>query len=831
MIQVNNRKIIRKLAHDQLKGQKTRSILLTLAIFLSAFMLTTVCSLGVTYYTSLTDFNLSINGSDYDGLISGPTPEQIEAAKSLPEVTHAGIMVGCVTITEYNEMPVSTALAWSDETNWSIQLKPAFKSLEGNYPEKRNDVLLSKVALKKMGITDPKLGMSLDLTFAAYDGIKQETFVLSGYFNDYSNKDRGFISKVFNEAYGTATDDLDRGRLYLNFTTPFISENRVREMEKQLKLGDYQRLYTDTERGGIIMQMLLALALVVLLIMLTAYLLIHNILLISISKDIRFYGLLKTIGTTTKQLKRMVYRQVFVLTVIGLSLGLFLGGLVSQRLVPSMLSALSVYDIPMTTSFHYSIYLIAALFVLLTVFSSSYQPAKLAAAISPIEAATYEGSRQRKKQKASKNGSKIWGMALNNIFRNRVQAFLVFLSLFVGVTSFMAVVTIISGNEADKILNTLDLPDMALINKTSGEDEQTHLFTDETLAEISAIKGVATIYPITAVTVPIEKQTVFTPYYEQAFDRFYQYEFEKGMEEMEAYPKNFRLTFIGIDDEHFDKLAKTQPLTIDREAFIAGDVGILHTLPLLADSLSGVLSQEISYPAFDDTQEITVGAIEERLVSAQYSEFYPELIVSNRFLKRMMENGAFEAHEKMHGKTPFIDHLDIQFKETYDRKTDQAILHLIQENKYIDHESKISRYDNMKQSETQLIFIGGSVAFILAFLGLMNYINLMATSINSRLKEFAILQSIGMTTKQLRKMLLLEGLGYSLISLLLTTTFGLGITYAIFTATNEYGVPFEIPWLFVSIIYAVALLICLSIPLLTLNYFKQSSIVDKLKKD
>lgn len=819
------------MAYDQLRGQKTRGFLLTLAVFLSAFMLTTVCSLGITYYNSLTDLNLSINGSDYDGLITGPTAEQISLAKELPEVEHVGVIVGCVTMTEYNDIPLSTALAWADDTSWTIQLKPAFETLEGHYPERQNEVILSQTALKKMGITEPQLGMSLPLGFAAYDGLKEQTFILSGYFNDYSNKNRGFISKEFHDAYGTATDDLDRGRLYLNFNTPFISDKRVKEMEKQLNIGEYQRLYTDTERGNLILKMLFALALIVLLIILTAYLLIHNILLIAISKDIHYYGLLKTIGTTKKQIRRIVYRQISALTMIGLFLGLLIGGITSLQLVPDMMTALSVYNIPVVMEFHFSIYVIAAAFVMLTVFSSSYRPAKLAATVSPIEAATFEGSRKTKKRKKSKNGSSIHVMAWNNIFRNRLQAFLVFLSLFVGTTAFMTVTTIISGNEADKILNTLNISDMVLSNKTSSEENQTHHFTEKTITELLAIDGVASVHPVTAVTVPIKEQEIFTTYYKQAFDMFYQYELGKGLQEMAEHPENFNMTFVGIDTKHFDELVETHQLTIDRKAFIDGQAGIMGTLPLLMESLLPVRSQQISYPAFDGAQTITVAALDRSLVSVQYSEFYPEIIVSNDFLQQMMAKGAFREHEKMRGTTPFIDHLEITYKETYDRKADKKIFHLIQGNKYIDYESKINRYDNMKQSEAQLSVIGGSVAFILAFLGLMNYINLMTTSINSRLKEFAILQSIGMTNKQLRKMLLLEGIGYSLISLLLTSTIGIGITYIIFTATNEYGVSFSIPIFSIGLIYSIACLICIGVPLLALKYFKQSSVIEKLKND
>ena len=61
----------------------------------------------------------------------------------------------------------------------------------------------------------------------------------------------------------------------------------------------------------------LALIAVMLLIIFTGYLIIYNIFQISVSNDVRFYGLLKTIGTTGKQIKRIISLQAFLLSALG----------------------------------------------------------------------------------------------------------------------------------------------------------------------------------------------------------------------------------------------------------------------------------------------------------------------------------------------------------------------------------------------------------------------------------------------------------------------------------------------------------------------------------
>ena len=81
------------------------------------------------------------------------------------------------------------------------------------------------------------------------------------------------------------------------------------------------------------------------------------------------------------------------------------------------------------------------------------------------------------------------------------------------------------------------------------------------------------------------------------------------------------------------------------------------------------------------------------------------------------------------------------------------------DDKQISCESKLDRYSEMKTSENQIKVLGGSLGAVIALLAVLNYINMMAASVQNRSQELATLESIGMTTKQIRKMLRLEGCG------------------------------------------------------------------------
>ena len=70
---------------------------------------------------------------------------------------------------------------------------------------------------------------------------------------------------------------------------------------------------------------------------LSGYLLIYNILYIAITKDIQFYGMLKTIGASPKQIKKIVKGQGLRLSLIGIPIGIILAVIVSFLIVPSVL--------------------------------------------------------------------------------------------------------------------------------------------------------------------------------------------------------------------------------------------------------------------------------------------------------------------------------------------------------------------------------------------------------------------------------------------------------------------------------------------------------------
>ena len=128
---------------------------------------------------------------------------------------------------------------------------------------------------------------------------------------------------------------------------------------------------------------------VLILVAFTGYLVIYNIFQISVAGDIRYYGLLKTIGVTPKQLRRLIRQQALLLSALGIPVGLLLGYGVGAAAVPITMSTSTMGGRYTTVSVSPWIFLFSTVFALLTVLLSCARPGRIAGRVSPVEAVCY----------------------------------------------------------------------------------------------------------------------------------------------------------------------------------------------------------------------------------------------------------------------------------------------------------------------------------------------------------------------------------------------------------------------------------------------------------
>lgn len=164
----------------------------------------------------------------------------------------------------------------------------------------------------------------------------------------------------------------------------------------------------------------------------------------------------------------------------------------------------------------------------------------------------------------------------------------------------------------------------------------------------------------------------------------------------------------------------------------------------------------------------------------------------------------------------YVSKAAVQYKESYDEETESAVLSLMDESpdaKDFSYTSRIREAETVKSAQGNMMEVGIGVAAVLAFIGILNYINTVIGNIQSRKRELAALESIGMTDRQMRRMLVMEGLLVAAGSLLLVGTLGLGVTYVIYQSMNYMGADFYVPLWPVAGMAVFAVFICVLVPL------------------
>lgn len=204
---------------------------------------------------------------------------------------------------------------------------------------------------------------------------------------------------------------------------------------------------------------------VILFFMLDGFLIIYNINTISVTKDIQFYGLLKTIGTAPSQLKRMMFYRMGNILLTALPVGLALGGVMTQWIVPVILGG--ILEGFSQARFHLIIPFAAAFFSGLMIFVSFYMTARKVMAVSAIGALTFaEGSGRRKTSRGSDH-TRLFQMGLKNVFRQPRKAWMVIGTFFLSSVTFLLCMTVLGGMSLDEFIDYNTAHDLALYNSMS----------------------------------------------------------------------------------------------------------------------------------------------------------------------------------------------------------------------------------------------------------------------------------------------------------------------------------------------------------------------------
>lgn len=580
------------------------------------------------------------------------------------------------------------------------------------------------------------------------------------------------------------------------------------------------------------------------IILLTGYLIIYNVFQISVVKDIRYYGLLKTIGTTGRQIRKIVRRQAWKLAVAGIPLGLVTGFFVGKGIVPLVVERSAYQGSDVQVSLNPWIFAGAILFSLATVWISTRKPARIAGRVSPIEAVRYtEDQNEKKKEKKGTDGGKLWRMALSNLARSKGRTVIVILSLSLSVILLNSIFTVTSSFSMDQFLKKFVVSDFLIANAEYFNSE--YYGVKEGIEEISLSESFiraceeedgfergGRLYMSNEVGLEAEtyqpRENVMTDENGEFYNMF-------GSEKV-PYQRNedgnYRTTFYGLEDYPLEKAEPFEgetDLSVIKEKLATGKylLGAVAT-----DDNDQVIEDEIYYHAGDHvTLVMKDGEKREFEILSLIKENYYGLT------NRMGSQFAFYTTADVFLSMESPDYLmsyefdvedgrEAQFEEFLENytTTQEPLMH---------YESKQKWLDEFNGLTGLFTLVGGVLTMVVGVIGILNFVNATLTGIVTRKREFAIMEAIGMTKRQLTRMLMLEGLYYAGFTILCSLAGGclLSVTLVRILADGMWFMEYQFILWPMLIVFPILLLLGVLVPYLAYLPQRRESVVSVISRE
>ncbi|QSF44407.1 ABC transporter permease [Paenibacillus tianjinensis] len=840
MITTNNRKIITRLSFKILRANPLRNLAVICAVVLTTLLITSIFTMTLSLNKSVELTRMKTVGTDFHGSFKHVTPEQIETLKNHPSIQEYSVSLNAGNLRNevFRDSPVEVKRI--DEA----YARHGFISfIEGRLPAAENEVVLNTWVMDKLGIRHA-LGQQVQLDIDMGERVIQQDFIVSGYYEADKHlalAGLAFVSEAWVQENVSGIDPVKSAASgsYVNTLELSVMFRNSFDIEKKLDkvLADtgvevpigINWGYTASSFSDNLIDFVPYLA-VILIIMLSGYLLIYNIFYISVVRDVKFYGLLKAIGTTPKQLKRIITVQSQLLYLLGLPFGLAAGYGIGRLLTP-LLNTFS--SEPMEAAYSASpwIFIGAAIFAYVTVWIAASKPGRMAARIAPVEAVRFTGvNAKRRRKKRSKRGGKLYSMAFTNLFRNKKKLSLMLTSLSLSMILFSIIFTVISSLDVNKYLSSYISGDVVIRNnavvQAAGEQPGDPYKLSEAfsrkLAGIDGVKSVEKVYYTSELyNMDDTIRTILEPLTETY----------KSNPALTGVLKNdfIVLKLYGIDDGWYSLVQKdVMEGHFDPQKFASGNY-VLVTQVIMPDDHNVSYyhpGDHIEYKQFGKSYEVMAVLNYDALYAATTQAFpaygYNAFFPSSELTRGLPEGSAppMALSATLHIDPAKLDSAS-QTAKSLAASSDELVYKSRE-----DYTQELSGFIRIFQ------IVGYGLSFVIALIGVLNYINTVVTGVITRRNEFTLLESIGMTKRQLKKMLIYEGLYNVLLTTAITSTLGVILTYSISKsiADSMAFTVFRMSWLPFILVVPVLAAIAYTVTLSSYRMLSKASIVERLRQ-
>ena len=788
----NEKKIFKEMVQGNLKVHRKRNILLVLAITLTTILFTSVLEIGFGGMQSIQETQLKLSGMRADAELRFLDKEQFQKVQNSDLFESVGGRVPIALMEGETKRPIE--IDYLDQAG----MEAYYLSLEeGKMPEDEKEVLLSEQALEELGIKK-EVGSHVPVSFTLRGQEYNFDMRLSGWYTGGPKVNFMIVSEAFlehNPEVAENTYDLDKEILGTYYASVCMKntgniEQNLKEYAESLgaqtenadgnnyvNVAVNPMLYSEDGSTGVDLSIVFFGALFIL----CGYLLIYNIFDIGVMQDIQEFGIMKTIGMTGKQIKRLMRRQMLLLSLIGIPIGLLVGYGLGALLLPVILKnwEYSEEELTIVQSVHPAIFILTVLFVLLTVFLSMRRPSKKAAKYSAIETAKYT---EVKKKTVEKDIRSIKNIARSNLQRNKKRTILVFTSLILSIVFVNALWIISDSFDEEKYINSQMRRDYLLastdtLNPSIGYVRSSAALDENAIQELeknSMVQNGTKLYKNT-----VDNSDISFEWGSEGIDiEQYQPNVEvDGVVTNEAIT-NYGAITLSKDEKALCNVCGISENFVDKMEILEGEKNIVSIKEKLksGDYILVAVSKTTKGTYNSDNLENSPD-IGETVTIYKNGELFKKVEVLSQILvidSEQISGSSVTGDDTILG--PWLYLGEDLFKELYgeanlvnysfdaDEEDALAVNRMLQgiSKEFSDvgfetTEQRRAEIENYKMLVRILcVLIGG----ILGAIGMVNLVNIIFTNLIVRNRELATFRSIGATKKQLRELIVRESIGY-----------------------------------------------------------------------
>lgn len=816
-------KMTTRVAYCNMRHYKSKNILIGIAIILTTLLLFVIPSIG----KDMVEVNFAVINKIY------PTwhalYRNVDESTVMKLAAHHDVKTyGLRSDAGYMNLEDATvSMMYMDRTGMELY---KVKLKEGQLPQKENDIVVSKGILEALG-QNGKIGDTITVPYQILkdDGLdytKEKDFRICGFLADNeSSKEQKQYTSLVSEAFLKAEIPVEqvkyrfllqvngqKGNTTADYTETIQNIARqfgISEDDMNINKEYLAANYVDPATIPVIVGIML-------IVVLAGIITIYSVYYVSMNQRVREFGKLKAIGATKRQLRQIVLREGMGVALFAIPIGLLIGTVAVKVVLLQFVEPAKDSNVLITEAYkvvakgevqlyYWWIYLLAIAVTLCTVYLSLMKPMRMAAKVSEIEAMRYQGGSKR--QKSSRKGYQflnIGRLTKRNLAENKKKSTITIVSMAVTGIFVMMVATVLScanpmESAKSSIVGQYEIsPIVESGNKEHPEYEWAEVQKNNPLNEglkqqIEELDGVERVDVFTALKVsggPFEEK-IGTEFINGVPEEYAE-ELKKGITE---------------GNVTYEELKSGDKVILDR--------ALLHWYPdiKVGDKL------KLNIHDGDNTfqKEIEVAAIGEYGTGLTN---YNCLIMAKEGAEKLTINNS-------------SSYFQVIADKDYDEALEASLQAIVDGSGRLQMRTWKNEYDTWENAIQMTRGACYAFIIILAAISIMNLINTMINSVHVRKKELGMMQAIGMSDRQLMKMLQLEGIFYTVGTLIISIGVGSLAGYPLFLYAKRTGM-FDISTYHYPVTAAIIIILTLFVIQMLLAIFiaksvRKDSLIERIR--